>query len=199
MMYNISQMKRTLTVLLLLATMFAWASEPVALSLPPVEKADAEVVTNVPLPALSRRAGRFAFSLGCRATPTNNVEIAFGADADEDGVLAPRETRLVVGWDCGSWFVQRGFAGERTTAWSPSTDGTRTLDWNLALGLNAVPNRLAVCEGTAPLDFELPSVLPGWLFDTGWNLMRLTGRGLDVQGESFSVQFLPESFTVILR
>ena len=199
MMYNISQMKRTLTVLLLLATMFAEASQPVALSLPPVEKADAEVVTNVPLPALSRRAGRFAFSLGCRATSTNNVEIAFGADADEDGVLAPRETRLVVGWDCGSWFVQQGFAGERTTAWSPSTDGTRTLDWNLALGLNAVPNRLAVCEGTVPLDFELPSVLPGWLFDTGWNLMRLTGRGLDVQGESFSVRFLPESFTVILR
>ena len=199
MMYNTPQMKRTLTVLMLLATMFAWASEPVALSLPPVEKADAEVVTNVPLPVLSRRAGRFAFSLGCHATPTNNVEIAFGSDVDEDGVLAPRETRLVVGWDCGSWFVQQGFAGERTTAWSLSTDGTRTLDWNLALGLNAVPSRLAVCEGTAPLDFELPSVLPGWLFDTGWNLMRLTGRGLDVQGESFSVRFLPESFTVILR
>ena len=96
MMYNTPQMKRTLTVLMLLATMFAWASQPMLLSLPPVEKADAEVVTNVPLPALSRRAGRFAFSLGCRATPTNNVEIAFGFDADEDGILAPRETRLVM-------------------------------------------------------------------------------------------------------
>ena len=98
-MYNAQQMKTGLRALLFLATTFAWASEPVALSLPPVEKADAEVVTNVPLPALSRRAGLFAFSLGCRATPTNNVEIAFGADVDEDGVLAPRETRLVVGWD----------------------------------------------------------------------------------------------------
>ena len=198
-MYNEVRMKQIVTVLILANMWFTSTAQPVALSLPPVERADAEVVTNVPLPALSRRAGRFAFSLGCRATSTNNVEIAFGADADEDGVLAPRETRLVVGWDCGSWFVQQGFAGERMTAWSPSTDGTRTLDWNLALGLNAVPNRLAVCEGTAPLDFELPSVLPGWLFDTGWNLMRLTGRGLDVQGESFSVQFLPDSFTVILR
>ncbi|MCQ2395500.1 MAG: hypothetical protein MJ249_14560, partial [Kiritimatiellae bacterium] len=179
MRYN-ENMAKTIMVAVLLVAASAGAAQPVALSLSAVEKADAEVVTNVPLPVLSRRAGRFAFSLGCRATPTNNVEIAFGADADEDGVLAPRETRLVVGWDCGSWFVQRGFAGERTTAWSPSTDGTRTLDWNLALGLNAVPNRLAVCEGTAPLDFELPSTLPGWIFDTGWNLMRLTGRGLDV-------------------
>ena len=95
-MYTISRMKRAMTVLMFMSVASAWASEPVALSLPAVEKADAEVVTNVPLPALSRRAGRFAFSLGCRATPTNNVEIAFGADADEDGVLAPRETRLVM-------------------------------------------------------------------------------------------------------
>ena len=99
MMYNISQMKRAMTVLLFVGAMSAMASQPTALSLPPVVHADAEVVTNVPLPALSRRAGRFAFSLGCRATPTNNVEIAFGTDVDENGVLAPRETRLVVGWD----------------------------------------------------------------------------------------------------
>ena len=95
-MYTISRMKRAMTVLMFMSVASAWASEPVALSLPAVEKADAEVVTNVSLPALSRRAGRFAFSLGCRATPTNNVEIAFGADVDEDGVLAPRETRLVM-------------------------------------------------------------------------------------------------------
>ena len=98
-MYTVRRMKGILTVLMLMEAVSAWASQPMLLSLPPVEKADAEVVTNVPLPALSRRAGLFAFSLGCRATPTNNVEIAFGADVDEDGVLAPRETRLVVGWD----------------------------------------------------------------------------------------------------
>ena len=98
MRYN-ENMAKTIMVAVLLVAASAGAAQPVALSLPPVERADAEVVTNVPLPALSRRAGRFAFSLGCRATSTNNVEIAFGADADEDGVLAPRETRLVVGWD----------------------------------------------------------------------------------------------------
>lgn len=94
-------------VLLLLATTFAWASEPVALSLPSVAHADTEVVTNVPLPSLSNRAAKFGFSLGCRATPTNNVEIAFGTDTDSDGVLSPRETRLVVGWDSGSSVILR--------------------------------------------------------------------------------------------
>ena len=199
MMYNISQMKRAMTVLLLVGAMSAWASQPVVLSLPSVVHADAEVVTNMPLPALSQRSGKFAFSLGCRATPTNNVEIAFGTDVDEDGVLAPRETRLVVGWDSGCWFVRRGFSGERSEVWRPSSDMPRTLSWELALGLCAVPRRLAVCEGTDALDFELSPAAPNWLYDANWNLMRLTGRGLDVQGESFGVQFSPESFTVILR
>ena len=89
-------MKGILTVLMLMEAVSAWASQPMLLSLPPVEKTDTEVVTNVPLPTLARRAGRFAFSLGCTATPTNNVEIAFGTDSDVDGILSPRETRLVM-------------------------------------------------------------------------------------------------------
>ena len=198
-MYNAQQMKTDSMVLLLLATTFAWASEPVALSLPSVAHADTEVVTNVPLPSLSHRAAKFGFSLGCRATPTNNVEIAFGTDTDSDGVLSPRETRLVVGWDSGSWFVRRGFAGERFVAWSSSTDEVKTLSWEMTLGLRAAPCRLVVREEVAPLDFELPTVPQNWLFNSDWNLMRLIGRGLDVQNESFNVQFMPESFTVILR
>ena len=94
-MYNIIVKKGTLAAFLLVAASVG-AAQPLALSLPPVEKTDTEVVTNVPLPTLARRAGRFAFSLGCTATPTNNVEIAFGTDSDVDGILSPRETRLVM-------------------------------------------------------------------------------------------------------
>ena len=36
----------------------------------------------------------------------NNVEIAIGCDADEDGLLASNEAALVVGYDCGEWFVR---------------------------------------------------------------------------------------------
>ena len=198
-MYNIPQMRRAMTVLLLVGAMFAWSSQPTALSLPPVAHPDAEVVTNVPLPMLSQRAGKFAFSLGCRATPTNNVEIAFGTDADEDGVLAPRETRLVVGWDSGCWFVRRGFSGERSEVWRPSSDLPRMLSWELSLGLRAVPRRLAVYEGTEALDFELSPTTPNWLYDANWNLMRLTGRGLEGHGEAFAVQVLPDAVVIRFR
>ena len=56
-MYTVLRMKIMLTVLLLLAAMFAGVAQPMSLSLPPVEKVDTEVVTNVSLSVLSRRAG----------------------------------------------------------------------------------------------------------------------------------------------
>lgn len=35
-------------------------------------------------------------------TASNNLEIAFGQDADRDGELSPRETDLILGWSCGN-------------------------------------------------------------------------------------------------
>ena len=40
------------------------------------------------------------------ATPSNNVQIAFGKDTDADGDLAPEETQVTLGFDCGEWFVR---------------------------------------------------------------------------------------------
>ena len=74
-------------------------------TLPPVSFADAETSTNVPF-AVGRDGARLlAFTLSCRATPTNGVEVAFGRDADSDGALGVEEADFAVGWDCGAWFV----------------------------------------------------------------------------------------------
>ena len=83
-------------------------------ALPPVVHADTETVTNVPFTAALDAAGRFRLSLSCLATPSNNVEAAFGVDRDADGVLALEETDCVVGWDCGAWFVRKDADGART-------------------------------------------------------------------------------------
>ena len=64
------------------------ALPPVRPVLPPVAHDDAETTTNVPFAAWQDCAGKFRFSLTCRTTPTNNVQIAFGTDADGDGVLS---------------------------------------------------------------------------------------------------------------
>lgn len=73
---------------------------------PPSEYADTEsridfAVTN--WPGLGRHIKLW---LSAVATPSNNVQIAFGRDANADGTLAPHEIQIVAGFDCGSWFVR---------------------------------------------------------------------------------------------
>ncbi len=43
---------------------------------------------------------RFRLELAFDATPSNNVQVAFGRDAEPlDGKLAAEETALIIGWD----------------------------------------------------------------------------------------------------
>ena len=84
-------------------------------TLPPAEYADTEVVTNVALPAVRADSRVFSFRLELDATPSNNVSLVVGRDADEDGVLSRAEEALAVGWDCGEWKVLDCASGEETT------------------------------------------------------------------------------------
>ena len=58
----------------------AWALPPVRPELPPVEYLDTETVTNVPFTAWQDHLRYFTFKLAFNATPSNNVEMAFGMD-----------------------------------------------------------------------------------------------------------------------
>ena len=74
-----------------------------ALTLPPVVHYDTETTTNVPFVVATSGAGRFTLSLSCIATPSNNVEAAFGCDSNNDGVLDLGEMSFTIGWDCGTF------------------------------------------------------------------------------------------------
>ena len=65
------------------------------------EFADTEVTTNIPVNVFRSDVRGLDVSVELCATPSNNVQVAFGRDADGDGVLAPEESDLVVGWECG--------------------------------------------------------------------------------------------------
>ena len=174
-------------VLLLMGTMSVWASQPTALSLPPVVHVDTEVTTNVVISSWQRGAAKFAFSLSCIATPSNNVEAAFGEDVNANGVLEPEETDVVVGWNRGNWFVQNGADGERFSMAPTSMEDVKTLAWAYRLTAAPTPVRLSVVvDGTAAFS-TLAEESPEWLHRREWNLMRLTGRGLHDSGETFTV------------
>ena len=81
----------------------AWGRAPVPAALPPAVHADTETATNVPFAVALDAAGCLSFDLVCHATPSNNVEVAFGRDTDGNGILDIGEEDCIVGWDCGAW------------------------------------------------------------------------------------------------
>ena len=164
--------------------------------LPAVTHADTETVTNVPFAAWQEHAGKFTFSLTCRTTPTNNVQAAFGTDSDGDGVLSLEESDLVVGWDGGAWFVQDGFDGDRVVASAGSGD-RRTLAWTARLYQSTVaPMQVAVSVGGVAIFGEVDV---GIFYSSGWNMLRLTGRGLVASEESLAVRVLPDGLVMVVR
>ena len=174
----------------------AFALPPVRPVLPPAEYADTETTTNVPFTARQEHVGKFKFSLACRTTATNNVQFAFGHDADEDGTLSLEESDLVVGWDCGKWFVQGGYDAERIETSVGTGDG-QTLLWTVRLSpRTATPVSVTAAVDGTPV---FGGVDAGMFYRKNWNMFRLTGRGLVDSAESSVVQILPDSLTILMR
>ena len=175
---------------LLLASAGAWARTVVPASLPPAVHADTEVSTNVPF-----TAHRLSFE----ATPSNNVQVAFGTDADADGVLGPDEERLVVGWDCGEWFVLDATNGVRLADATRPTNRAQTLAFVFETRSDGAVKSLSLSSDGVSLFPSLAATPPKWLYDTRWDMFRLTARGVDDPHAGFRVQTIPCGFSFIFR
>ena len=117
-------------------------------ALPQSEYADTEVSTNIAFAVERPAMTRIEFSVALDATPTNNVEVAIGTDANSDGNLAVEETAYVFGYDCGAWFAR-----------SAGLEGLGSL------------------EGLGGGRVEKTFVLKRRQLDTAWNLVKVTRRG----------------------
>ena len=188
--------------LAVLIVVSAWGRAVVPAALPPAVHADTETVTNVPFATALDAAGRLSFDLVCRATPSNNVEVAFGTDANGNGVLEPEETDRVVGWDCGSWFTRKGADGAcqmENGEWEIENGvepEVRTLSWRVRVRTDGTPFRLEATADGSPAFADLPLEST---YSPSWSLPRLTGRGLDASLETFSVSATPDGTVFIMR
>lgn len=92
----------------------------------------------------------FGFDLEFFRTPSNNVEVAFGRDADGDGQLSFSETEMSLGWDCGAYFVDP-FAEGRRYAWPHRSDGHRSGSTRLSYraAMDGLGNGMADMEFTS--------------------------------------------------
>ena len=128
-------------------------------ALPEAEFADTEVSTNFSFAVGAVANRKLVFALELQASPSNNVEVAIGCDANCDGHLSLDESGLTVGYDCGEWFVH---SAERDTVTSEAVSDVGT--------------------------FRHEYVIRSRHVDPSWNLVKVTRRGFGAADESVAVE-----------
>ena len=136
---------------------------------------------------------RFDFN----ASPSNNVQAAFGVDENHDGVLSVEETELAVGWDCGSWFVS-GY-GEELAEPAAVQTGRRSFSWSARLDEEGRLRELSAKDGNAAVFSALMNNVPEWICRRNWNMVRLTARGSFDPDAVLYIGNKPNPLRVILR
>ena len=153
--------------------------------LAPSPYADTEVSTNVPcalnLPSLKE----YRIGLGLVGTPSNNVEVALGHDADGDGALSLDEQAVWLAWDCGEWTAR----------------GIR--DRGLGIGdvplMTSGPDTNGVVSASVDVAVSNHKSKPAWLYDQNWNLVRVTRRGIDDAQERVSLYTRVAGTLILIR
>jgi len=158
--------------LICLMPLFACTSAAAGIAvgpLPTSEFADTEVSTNFVFSVGEGQNRSLVFTVELQATPSNNVEVAIGIDADEDGNLSLDESELCVGYDCGTWFVR-----------SALNDAVTTTD--------------VVDSGV----FRRTYRVRAGRVNPQWNLVKVTRRGVDASAEGVLVEKVEQGFRVRL-
>ena len=139
----------------------------VAPSLPEAVRPLAEVETNVVFSTGAAADNKWTLTIERDAAVSNSVEVVFGRDANEDGVLGVEEGELCVGWDCGEWFWR-----DRRASTACRVEGTaQRLDVTLYLRRDRAAKSLA--------SSVFPSVVSPTCFNPDWNLARVVSRGAE--------------------
>ena len=148
-------MKFGVAVLLAFLSASTLAAERiVVLSLPEPDAPDAEVATNFPLTVNAERLERLTIAVSLDSCVTNEVLVALGADADNDGDLSMDESDIVFGCDCGAWYRADLRAGDvEDCCTNALVIGKREFDpaWNLA---KVVRRGFGEIDGSVSVDEE---------------------------------------------
>lgn len=159
--------------------------------------ADTETSTNIPFSFVPEGPSAFEVIISLEASSSNNLEVAFGCDANNDGGLAIEEQSLCIGWDCGAWFLRNDKTGDCLSAMRPC--GAHSLVVSIPLNFEKRhPTGLIAKDGDIVFSHANKSGSKG-LFDPSWNMARITARGSRGELERIVVGFISVGLSVHLR
>ncbi len=163
-------------------------------AMPETAHDDTEVVTNHSFTAIRSDSRVFSFMLELDAASSNNVEVAFGRDADGDGALSRFEATMRVGWDCGVWEIVDCATGDVFS--EPGSPGPVSLSWMLIFSSAGVPKSLTTSVSGTGVFAALAEHPPQFLFSKDWNMVRVTCRGIESPHPSLSGSFANHPFII---
>ena len=150
--------------------------------LPEPVYADTEVCTNVPCAALLSGVRELEVVIDFAGTASNCVQVAFGCDADGDGDLSEDETDIAVDWRAGDCFIEDVNGGRRFREAVSATNALHRIELRAAAGDSGARSARVLCDGAAGFGEALDGDLQG-LYNRGWNMAKVTRRGVDAPGE----------------
>ena len=172
-------MRNLLTIFVAAAGMQASARTVSVPAMPVSPYADTEVSTNVAInkAQISYSDLEFHFS----GTPTNNLELAFGTDANTNGVLDAEEVETRFGWRGGRYFVENARTWEMFDGGASGQSQNFSVNLHLEVRHGSQQVRKVVVSGANASDFGslVTNVPPAWVWRREWDLMRATRRGAE--------------------
>ena len=191
------------TLLLVVGAFFAsaaFARQIVIPTLPVSPFADTEVATNVVIHGSRTDVRDVQIHFQLEGTPTNNLEVAFGCDANTNGVLDVTEIETVYGWRGGRYFIENVRAWERIEMPAAATAQCGVIDIQLYNDKHFVPRSFAATCGGEPAFAALPTTPPpAWLFRNKWNMVRVVRRGSGMPSEWVRCDVKYDSFAIKVR
>ena len=169
-------------------------------TLPVSPFADTEVSTNVVIHGSRTDVRNVRIHFQLEGTPTNNLEVAFGCDANTNGVLDVSEIETVYGWRGGRYFIENVRAWERIEMPAAATAQCGVIDIQLYNDKHFVPRSFAATCGGEPAFAALPTTPPpAWLFRNKWNMVRVVRRGSGMPSEWVRCDVKYDSFAIKVR
>lgn len=164
------------------------------------EHADTEVSTNMLFVVDGERTREIKMRFALDGCASNCIQVAFGRDADGDGVLGADESETLYGWRNGRYFAESVADGLRVEEPDPGSAASRVLTMNLLLKKGEGLSRFAATNGVGVAVFtNLSATAQGWLYKPDWNMMRVTRRGPGVPAEWFTCDLSSYFLYILMR
>ena len=165
--------------------------------LPVSPYADTEITTNIAINARRFDVKEFGLNIYFDSASSNNIQVAFGCDEDENGILSFSETDAVYGYRNGRCVIEDVKNAVRYE--EVVTDGRADFNIRMRMRKDYTPKEFSASVGTSQIFTDFSSDVPFWLYQPKWNLMRITRRGAGAPVEWLSCDIKYSHFYIIVR